>query len=218
MNDKMVEREVADYLRAAKRNRDAMIRRFRRMANQNAKIRCRGGGCDGCCYQLVMASAWEGALIARYLTETGQDDLCDAVIDQGFKIVNRYFPDSQITTENNEEACVDWYNQRNPCLFLSDRKCVIYGLRPIACSSYLVTSDPALCYAAAVAEVVVVDPTPVFAWVHEVERRLIAMLTGRGPEEKFVVSAAPLGYAIAAGLFVLRGEAPPLSTRDALSA
>lgn len=214
----MTGQDVVRFLRYAKMERAAFVRKFRRVTGQKMKIRCRGKGCDACCYQLVMAHAWEGALIARHLIETQQDALLDRVIEQGFQIVGRYFQGGQVTPGSNSLACYEWYIERNPCLFLQNGECLIYGLRPVACSSYLVGSDPELCSAGPDVAVSMADCKDVFGWAANVERKLIAKLTGRGEDDRFFVSAVPLGYAIAAGLFLLRGESPPLSTNEALSA
>jgi Fe-S-cluster containining protein len=88
----------------------------------------------GCCFQKTMAYAQEGLAIARYLRRNKMDtpELREKLRGAG--------------AEMEGSSREDWFhNQRRPCVFLSEGKCSIYPVRPHACRTYFVISDPAQC-------------------------------------------------------------------------
>lgn len=199
----MTANELLRHLRQAKAARAKFVKAWKlraKRANPENKIRCNGKGCFGCCYQLALAHIWEGALIAHYLIQTGQQALYQAAEGQGNyameRIGERYCPE----TINAETA--PWFDARIPCAFLDHGECSIYALRPIACSSYLVCSDPEICYAKSGAEVCSLDNITSLAWALEVEQKIVAELLGL-ELGTFVVVPLPLGRAVSMGAHLL---------------
>ena len=107
-------------------------------------------GCHGCCYQLVAATYAEGLAIARYLfaVRGATKELVDAIFDAA---------KSQEASDKTK-----WYESRTPCTFLDEKtkNCTIYPVRPSACRSYLVTSDPAICYGPPDVDATVINHIP----------------------------------------------------------
>jgi Fe-S-cluster containining protein len=172
-------------------------------ANSEHKVTCCGRGCHGCCYQLALASIWEGALIAHYLLQTNQLGVMQAVERQGNEalelIGDEYKPDFI------NAATAPWLDARKPCCFLRDGACVIYALRPIACSSYLVCSDPHICYQSSGAEVATLNNSGPLAWGLTVDQQLVGDLLGL-KAGTFVTLPLPLGRAVGlAGQLLLEG-------------
>lgn len=94
--------------------------------------------CCHCCYQLVMTPLNEGLSIAHYLLSTQNTALITAVISQ---------MDAQKDWIDNKNELYStfadtWFRKQIPCIFLADKKCQIYDIRPLVCSSYF-TDDPA---------------------------------------------------------------------------
>lgn len=207
--------DLVSALRYAKRSRAKLIRKFTRHISANApkgeRITCRGKGCNGCCYQLVMASAWEGALIAQHLSETGKDGLLRSVIDLGMATAKEI--KDPTNAKSVSSAAVRYFSKGIPCPFLDDGACSIYGLRPVSCSSYAVVSDPKNCFPPEVNGVRIVDNSQVAIWAMGVDREIAREIYGI-EDKNFCITPMPLGYAIATGGLMLAGRPPLLRDRD----
>lgn len=110
------------------------------------KTSCRAG-CTGCCMQLVWASTAEAEYIAKrefralaralpMLRE--QERAVDAIASRFVSFDGREADFRMLLARR-------YYRLQRPCAFLIDGLCSIYASRPIACRSYYVMSEPALC-------------------------------------------------------------------------
>lgn len=109
---------------------------------ENGELACDGCMESFCCYQLPLAHPMEGLAIAFRLLEDGKSDLMARVQMQGVKqleILERCgFTQEKFLdgTFDMEEACREWMEIGDGCVFLKDDRCQIYTLRPIVCSTY----------------------------------------------------------------------------------
>jgi Fe-S-cluster containining protein len=95
---------------------------------KNLDVTCTKG-CHWCCHQLVFVTLPEAQLI---------HDSLDLNIDIARILAN------QATFSQH-----DWANRphrERKCVFLVDRECSIYDIRPLACRNYLVTSNVKYCH------------------------------------------------------------------------
>lgn len=194
-------REVGKFLRQAKQERRKNIKKWlaRVKYPPGTKIQCRGIGCVGCCYQLVVAHLWEGMLIAKYLWDSGQEQLLLRAAEAGEKAGEFVGPD--YTPGQLKAATAPYLDARIPCVFLgADERCQIYGLRPAACASYFVVTDPERCYASSGTQVGMVNASQIIAWGFEAEGQLMDLLF---PGAQPFVVPMPLGAAVAMGSQVL---------------
>lgn len=89
----------------------------------------------GCCYQKVVVPVHEALVIAEHLAAGGRDtsELREQLRRDGH--------DMSVATR------AQWFKSKRICAFITDDgKCGIYNVRPFACSSYFVVSDPARCH------------------------------------------------------------------------
>lgn len=103
-------------------------------AARGAGAQCKAG-CHGCCYQLIALDFVEALLIARWLRSRGRTtvELIDKLIEQA--------------KAQQGFAREEWFHEAKPCVFLNEQKqCSIHPVRPLACRTYFVTTDPKLCH------------------------------------------------------------------------
>lgn len=100
------------------------------------KVSCEKG-CDGCCYNLVKATLAEGAALAAHLIEKGTFERFRPKLERSAKTAD--------SVEDDEDVSFKYLSTKTPCAFLEDGECSVYDLRPAACRTYFVVSDPALC-------------------------------------------------------------------------
>lgn len=87
----------------------------------------------GCCYQKTMISMWEAFLIATEVRRRGLD-------------TPAYRERLRVLGEEMEGAPRDrWLEEREPCIFLENKRCSIYEIRPTMCRCYYVFSPPENC-------------------------------------------------------------------------
>jgi len=195
----MTPKRLLRNLRDAKAARNKLVKVWRHKVQlpEGAKVQCRGKGCVGCCYQFVLAGIWEGALIAHYLLHTeGSHELIQECARAGDEQLERVGP--EYTPDAINAVTGPWLDERHPCVFLKDGVCEIYALRPIACSSYVVISDPEVCAAGSGAEVCAGDNASCLAWRLEVDRRLVSELLSIKRDD-VVVMPLPLPRAVTLG-------------------
>jgi Fe-S-cluster containining protein len=121
---------------------------------ERAKATCRIG-CNYCCYQLVPLTSLEAAGIITFvldneLLKEELRELCltletQATFIERYEVGDFEHPD---WFEHFQKLRTDYWDLHMPCAFLDRSKgtCRIYPVRPIACRTYMVQSDPALCH------------------------------------------------------------------------
>lgn len=204
-----MDRQLLRMLRDAKRGRNRLIKVWKSQAQlgPGQRIQCRGIGCVGCCYQLVLAHIWEGALIARYLMETDQQDAILMALQAAHRAGE--FIGNDYTPQAVKAAAEPYMDARIRCVFLAESgACQIYGLRPLACASYYVVSDPETCYLKGAVEVGVLNNQRIMDWGFDVEKWILEYLVGPG-QAPFVIPM-PIGAAISMGVRVLTDGAAAL--------
>lgn len=105
----------------------------RRLAMYRGKIRCRSG-CSGCCSRMIRITMAEAVLIYEHLKGSGAwPEVRKACMGQ-LKLLG-------------SAGAMTWFkmNQKCPVLNKDTNMCKAYKVRPPACSTHFVTSDPELC-------------------------------------------------------------------------
>jgi Fe-S-cluster containining protein len=97
----------------------------------------------GCCYQKIGVHLWEVLPIARELIRQGRNtpELRAKLRETGDRM--------EATSKS------DWFDAHVPCVFLENKRCTIYSVRPVNCRTYFVFSPPEYCSAATGTEVAV---------------------------------------------------------------
>lgn len=100
---------------------------------RSKEIRCRSG-CAGCCRRLIKASVAEAVIIYDHLKRSGK-----------WAKVRKKAKELLPIAKNAEP--VSWFMMNLPCpvLDLNTNTCLAYRVRPAACSTHFVRSDPELC-------------------------------------------------------------------------
>lgn len=123
--------------------RDEIVAEFLKHAPWGA-CPCRVG-CFNCCLLLPVAAQFEGFIIAAKLLEYGWDHRLREIIRQGDAqqelLDEAGFPDSPTSVHRASAA---WLARKEPCAFLHNGECVVYDVRPVACSTYF-AQDAAQC-------------------------------------------------------------------------
>ena len=97
-----------------------------------------------------------------------------------------------------------------PCALLDENhKCVIYGLRPAACATYFVLSDPKLCYPPTKSKVSAVNNLSVTKALLDLDAWFMSRILDI---QLPVVLAFPLGYSVAMGAVILTKGLSGLNT------
>lgn len=132
-------------------------RKWTKRASKENKLACLKCKASSCCYQFVIAHIFEGVMIANWLIHNRQDQagkkLFVEVVQQGKVQGQMLKNDGFYDGDTIEDACNNWsqtaaststrwFDQQIPCALLKDGKCIIYGLRPTACSTYYVVNHP----------------------------------------------------------------------------
>jgi Fe-S-cluster containining protein len=115
-------------------------------------------GCNNCCYQLIGASLAEGALIAAHVMES------PAWLSELRTLRTRLQEDTNEirTMAGPKSKSYQWMENKKGCPFLDKKSgdCRIYNVRPIACRTYFVVSEPGNCSPDKPgAEVKIIDPS-----------------------------------------------------------
>lgn len=107
-------------------------------------------GCDWCCYQSIEILNWEEPLILNYISNQlscTQKSRIKAKLSHWFN----YF---DLKTSGKKELLADevflkFQQQqaidRFPCIFLHQRECVIYPVRPLCCRMHITQHHPDIC-------------------------------------------------------------------------
>lgn len=195
--------ETHQWLQTAAKQRTRLAARFRTGACNQHPITCAGPGCNGCCYQYTSAGLFEGVLIAQQLDENGASwDRIQAAFDAEDAI--RRDAGTTDTLDCLETLRTVWWESRHGCpLLRSDGGCQLYRLRPITCSTYLVTSPMSRCYKAARTEVLVVDARDIWIWQVRQDLEFVRLVTG----QSFLPVLSVAHAALAGRDFLKRGPA-----------
>lgn len=165
------------------------------------KVRC-VAGCTHCCYQLPLGSLVSGVLIADHLERMNPRRL-EAVKEQGdlqCLLLMQHGVDGKA-------AEVYFSDHYQPCALLVEATsmCSVYDLRPPACSSYYVVSDPKLCRKA--------ESTTIVGSLNNRQLQFMAMvadgaLLSQALDEDRTgdIMIAPLGMMVKAGQALLHGD------------
>lgn len=128
-------------------------------------------GCAHCCKMLILISAEEALAIAATYPHKLRAKR-KQLLAQVEKLKPHYAktfgdnPDTELAstedlddyTKKNDALCTLWWEENEACVFLRpDNTCSVYAVRPVACRTYFVTSDPALCGAPSGTKVDVLD-------------------------------------------------------------
>jgi len=132
--------EVA--VKSARRLLPLYIEHMQPLMNIAAKSASCRRGCSHCCHNLVGSTLAEGILIADHLRSTPEFireiPLFQAKLREQTRFING------LSHDMDSRA---YFVAKRPCVFLDQEKgeCRIYEVRPAACRSYYVVSDPANC-------------------------------------------------------------------------
>jgi len=207
-----IDRRLRKLAKQARDKRQRFVREFNRGACKGRSISCSSCSEPWCCYQIVAAGLFEGAIIADHLLKTGQEELFVKAAQQGTEQLEQY-PDGYRVDdpEANSQASEAWFNRREPCAFLAEGRCAIYQQRPIACSCYWAITPPEQCAPPSGKEVAVVNYSPAMAWGIQIDTafaRAVGLDDGQ-----VMVAQVPLGYAVRLG-FRLLTEGPEALHRE----
>lgn len=104
---------------------------MRRLTMYSDSVPCRSG-CDGCCSRLTRVTVAEAILMYEHLLQDGTwSGVRAAAVEQA--------------PEANKASPVSWYKMNIKCPALRDGRCAAYPVRPIACSTHFVQSEPSAC-------------------------------------------------------------------------
>lgn len=108
-------------------------------AGKKLEVTCTKG-CADCCYQMVSMSLVEALAIIDHIYKKA---------NRAVHFKSRSLPIIQEQSELFLKGSVTvrmWFELQVPCVFLTqDNLCSVYDVRPVACRTYAVVSDPKLC-------------------------------------------------------------------------
>lgn len=104
--------------------------------DESSRISCKRG-CHDCCYNMVNATLAEGALIASHLLESGTFEKHRPQLEKTAALTDSFL--------DGDDGSFRYLATKTPCAFLEGGECSIYDLRPAACRTYYVATDPANC-------------------------------------------------------------------------
>lgn len=202
-----------DMIKLIQSHKKKILKVFNEVVYKKEKYRitCKGIGCYGCCYQAIGTFFCEGLVIAERLFRHGMKDVLIKLIRQGDKQWELFGEQPfGLDPESNKRAFAEWLNRAEPCALFDEtsKRCILYGLRPIACASYYVCTDPEICYPPSGQSVLALNNVKVFDCMSEVDRQFMHDMLGfdRGP----VALLYPLGTAVCMAAAYLMDESKGL--------
>ena len=131
--------------------------------------------CAACCTQSVTMTTLEGERIVEYVRQSGQLDTLAARLKASRPSMRpgqttNQFAASCLACEEPAEDAAEW--DFTPCIFLENKLCTIYPVRPFGCRSFSSTHDCNVHGSAMVA--------PVLITVNTVALQIIEHLNSRG--------------------------------------
>jgi len=176
-----------------------------RATKENGKASCSRCTKPFCCSQFVLAHAFEGTTIAWALMQRNDKETLKAIIAQG-KRQAQMILDAECQfpykPEEFDNITSEWFVMQEPCALLKDARCSVYGLRPVACSSYLVYSPPEQCGPPSGGLVKAANGAPPLAAGIALDSTFMASLIDFG-EDKPLAVPVPLGIAVLYGVALL---------------
>jgi hypothetical protein len=103
---------------------DHLVGRFEAEHQLSQPIACQAG-CDACCYNLVELTPPEALLIGHHMAQHFSEEEKDAVLANAARTLALTAGKSKA-----EIAVMRWHL---PCPLLLDRRCSVYGIRPLVC-------------------------------------------------------------------------------------
>ncbi|ASM77444.1 hypothetical protein VITFI_CDS1666 [Vitreoscilla filiformis] len=163
-------------------------------------------GCDSCCTLRVSATAPEVLLVARFLRAVQP-----RLLERGIDLVGR-LREANARTQGLSEA--ERVALRQPCPFVAQGVCVVYGVRPLACRGHA-SHDVVACRQAAAGEVAQVP----YSQGHWMVRSLVQnALQSALRESGRAWASYELNHALCLALDDAQAEAAWLAGADPLAA
>ena len=126
------------HLNVVNATADEMSRNIERTSEH--KIQCKKG-CYGCCHMLIGSTVIEALqIVLHFSTDPARLNTLRAKLPE----IKRQAD----LVQDPEMSSTHWFSSAIPCIFLdkSDGSCTIYDVRPVACRTMLVASEPEFCY------------------------------------------------------------------------
>lgn len=129
MNRKEKIRKMLPVLRDRQVMLDETITEFK----GDRKTSCDDCTSPGCCYQKSVVQFAEAVTIADYLKKNGRSntDLRKQLHETGLRM--------------EADTRAGWFSKAVPCVFLDNKRCSIYEVRPVSCRTYYVVGSPENC-------------------------------------------------------------------------
>ncbi len=108
-----------------------------------------GAGCDYCCYQSIEIYNFELIPIIKYIKSNKMEYLFKEAV-RAANVIDKELPPIPFKNEGENgrevlEFKLKYRSLNMPCIFLKDKKCSIYPVRPVNCSVYFSYGKPELC-------------------------------------------------------------------------
>lgn len=126
--------DIVDFIQKLYQDIDTKLAaHIEKGAAEHGEVSCRHCTEPACCRQKVSVSVAEMLPIARYLKNNDFDtpELRERLRALGERM------------EGSPTAA--WLDEYVPCVFLKNKRCTIYPVRPVRCRTYWVVSPPKLC-------------------------------------------------------------------------
>jgi len=197
----MVNKKIRKLVKEAQNKRRRFVREFNTKVQKRnrGKITCASCEHPWCCYQLVAAGLFEGAIIADHLMRTKQEELFVAAAQQGTEQFELMADLPLDDAEGRSLVSEQWFDSRQPCAFLKEGRCSIYQQRPLTCSCYWVISPAADCGPPSGKDIWAVNHTAPVGWGISLDSAFAKAVLG----EDDLVAQMPLGYAVRLGFRLL---------------
>lgn len=185
-----MKKRILKQARVAHNQRHQLLEAFLRVAEKQHKPSCNTCTKSHCCYQAVTVSMFEAVLLADWIQQNERWDILSNLQQQAdaqtesLSKYGKYTPNNVIEIQGTMAS--EWFARQIPCPFLDNGKCLVYNIRPIACSSYLVVSLPENCAPPSGGYVGKIDASNVFVYGFLIDAFFLNQLgVGRAPFTTF---------------------------------
>jgi Fe-S-cluster containining protein len=195
---------IRSLLKQVKELRSHIVAKFQEGASK-FPISCRGIGCVGCCRNLAAVGLFEGAIIADTLVESGRHDILQAASEQGQRQMDLLDGDVSALVFDNDRLSSQWLDRNDWCALLdrSTGACTVYDVRPLACATHVMLSDPMACYSRSRTVVRKIDNMQVMCLMMGLDGEFLHQLPGTF--RSLTPMPLPLGVAVQRGAQLLFG-------------